>query len=177
MKQKHLIRGESRIEHIADGVEGAVLHFVAVGEAVHAAVLQLHEHVVPCLQRVRECVRVLPAPLVVAAAHLRPYMHSRSSAGAGPAAAWASGRPWSLTTPRGLPASCHIAPQKHYNARSSFAGFTRDCISKVQATGCRSILLRLATSHWQRSRRTHICWGWKVSPDMRRHCEYCAAEN
>ena len=84
MRQEHLVGGKSGVEHVADGVQRAVLHFVAVGEAVHAAVLQLHEHVVPRLQRVRECVRVLPPPLVVAAAHLRPCMHSWSLADAGP---------------------------------------------------------------------------------------------
>jgi len=54
---------EGGVEHEADDVQGAVDHLVAVRQAVHATVVQLHEHVVGRLQGVRVRVRLLPPPL------------------------------------------------------------------------------------------------------------------
>ena len=66
----HLLWGERWVEDKADGVQRAVLHFIAVRQAIYAAALQLHEHVVPRLQSMRERMRVLPPALIVVPAHL-----------------------------------------------------------------------------------------------------------
>ena len=128
------------------GFQGAVLHLVAVGEAVHAAVLQLHKHVVPRLQRVREGVSVLPAPLVVAAAHLRPRMHRLSSAGARSAAAWASGRPWLLSkAPDSARRPACIMAQwttEALQCKAPLLGALENVCIEVRVIGYRWVLLR-----------------------------------
>ena len=58
-------RGVQRGAHV---VQRRVFDLVPVGQAVHAAVAQVHVHVVALLQRVRVRLRVLAAPLEVLAA-------------------------------------------------------------------------------------------------------------
>ncbi len=59
----HLLWCECGVQDVANGVQRAIVHFISLGQAVHAPIRQLHEHVVPCLQRMREGMRLLPSTL------------------------------------------------------------------------------------------------------------------